>query len=355
MAELEVHVAMGDPQAPFHTVLEVLDRAGLLSDQGTLVPRARLVSMGDHFDWGGRPSRDQATLDGLALLSWLAAHPPEQVVLLLGNHDLARVCELAVFADDAAFESARGEAERAYQGGKVEAVAQAALLERFPFLPDAELLARDYACFSSEQRRLVELLLREGRFRLAHAHRGLLLVHAGVTVPDLEALGLQADGPEAVAAGLNAFLAGRVAAWTGGRLELEPWHRRGDATRGNGRGALVHRPADPAAVEPADLEGPPRRRFDPRTLPAAFPQAIGHVRDDKCRALMPAWCEPTPAGDGPLRSLVVEGDAVSYRAGCHPGARLYFTDGGMAHTRPEAYQLLDLDTLQPFSGRRRSG
>jgi hypothetical protein len=70
---------------------------------------------------------------------------------------------------------------------------------------------------------------------------------------------------------------------------------------------------------------------------------------------MPGWCEAAPAGDGPLRSLVVEGDQVSYRAGCHPQARLYFTDGGMNHTTPGSYQLLDLDSRQPFIPRPRSG
>ena len=70
---------------------------------------------------------------------------------------------------------------------------------------------------------------------------------------------------------------------------------------------------------------------------------------------MPAWAEASAAGDGPLRSLVVEGAAVAYRAGCHPGARLYFTDGGMAHTPVQRYQLLDLDTRQAFSPPARSG
>jgi hypothetical protein len=68
---------------------------------------------------------------------------------------------------------------------------------------------------------------------------------------------------------------------------------------------------------------------------------------------MPGWCEATPAGDGPLRSLTVDGDAVAYRAGCQTGARLYFTDGGMAHTTPDRYQLLDLDTRAPFIPRPR--
>ena len=44
------HVAMGDPQAPFATVLAVLDRHGLLKNDGQLRDDVQLVSMGDHFD-----------------------------------------------------------------------------------------------------------------------------------------------------------------------------------------------------------------------------------------------------------------------------------------------------------------
>jgi hypothetical protein len=336
MAPFRVHVAMGDPQAPLATMLEVLDHVGLLSSQGTLAPWAQLVSMGDHFDWGPPSKRERATLDGLSVLSWLSSHPEEQVALLLGNHDLARVCELGAFEDDAAFLTARAEAERAFAGGQA----------------DAELLARDYSCFSMEQRRMVELLLRSGRFRLAHAHQDLLLLHAGATTADLEAVGVTGETAEVVAAGLQAFLAARVAAWTGGRLGIEPWHLPGDAARGNARGALVHRPAEPGAAKPEDLEGPPRRRFDPRSLPTGYAQVIGHIRDEKCRQTMGPWCEAAPAGDGPLRSLVIEGQAVAYRAGCHPGARLYFTDGGMNHASPDRYQLLDLDTRRPYQPRR---
>lgn len=349
MPQFRLHLAMGDPQAPFATVLELFERAGVLSEQGTLAADVQLVSMGDHFDWGPPSARERATQDAIALVSWLVAHPAEQVVLLLGNHDLARVAELAAFADDAAFEAARTEADRAYRLGRVDAEAQARLLEAYPFLCDAELLARDYSAFCAEQGRLVELLLRGGRFRLAWEHAGLLLVHAGVTQGDLDLLGVDGGSAAAAATGLNAWLDERVARWTRGPLELEPLHQPGSAARGGARGALVHRPADPSHATAADLAGPPRRRFDPHELPSAFPQAIGHVRDGKCRALMPDWCAGAAAGDGPLRSLVVEGAQTRYVTGCEAGARLYFTDGGMAHTRPERYELLDLDTRRPFT------
>ena len=55
----------------------------------------QLVSIGDHFDWGERADRPTARKSGLALLSWLSAHPADQVVVIAGNHDLGRVGELA--------------------------------------------------------------------------------------------------------------------------------------------------------------------------------------------------------------------------------------------------------------------
>jgi hypothetical protein len=54
------------------------------------------------------------------------------------------------------------------------------------------------------------------------------------------------------------------------------------------------------------------------------------------------------AGDGTLRCLAVEGDVVRYRPGLEPQARLTFIDGGMMHTTPERYQLLDLDAFTPL-------
>jgi hypothetical protein len=282
-------------------------------------------------------------------LSWLAAHAPEQVVLLLGNHDVARVGELAHFADDAAFEAARARADLAYQSGKVDAEAQAKFLVDYPFVANAESVARDFSCFSSEQRRLVELLLRTRRFRLAHAHGGLLAVHAGVTSDDLAAVSVSGDDAAQVADGLNAWLDARVAAWVDGPLDLKPFHQAGSAKGGEGRGALFHRPADPTYASAADLEGPPRRRFDPRRLPAGFAQVIGHIRDGKCRETMPAWCEKVAAGDGPLRSLRITGDQVEYVNSCRDDARLYFIDAGMLHTSPERYQLFDLDRRRPLA------
>ena len=102
-----------------------------------------------------------------------------------------------------------------------------------------------------------------------------------------------------------------------------------------------------------------RRRFDPRRLPLELTQAIGHVRDEKCRSLLREWCDGEPAIDGPLRALRTDGDRVSYaRLGSENPATLgaflpkigtlVFTDGGMSYARPGEYQLLDLDSRRAF-------
>lgn len=337
------HVAIGDPQAPLETFLRILDGHGLLGDDGRLRADVHLVSMGDHFDYGKPDVRARATVEGISILSWLASHPPERVTILLGNHDLARVCELFPFSDEA-FLVAHEEARVLYAS---KAPADA-FLSRYPTVPDPECLARDYSCFSVEQRVLVTELLRTRRLRLAAHHAGLLLVHAGVTTDDLALAGISASSAAEASEGLNAWLDARLARWSDGPLDLAPLHQTGTPATGEGRGVLYHRPCDPSTQPPARLDGPPRRRFDPRRLPAAFPQAIGHIRDDKCRELMPHWSPPGTGIDGPLRSLTVSADEVVYRSGCVAHARLYFTDGGMSHAAPERYELFDLDARAPL-------
>jgi hypothetical protein len=344
-AELELmrHVAIGDPQASFETFIRVLDGHGLLDDDGALANDVHLVSMGDHFDYGKPELRDQATIAGTAILTWLASHPHDQVTILLGNHDLARVCELFPFSDQS-FILAHAEARALYES---KASADA-FLRKYPSLPDPECLARDYSCFAASQRELVTRLLRSRRLRLAAHHRNVLLVHAGVTADDFALAGIDATDAATACAGLNRFLDERLDTWGNGPLDLSPLHQVGTPTRGEGRGVLYHRPCDPSTQPPSRLEGPPRRRFDPRSLPAAFPQAIGHIRDNKCRELMPHWSAPGAAVDGPLRSLAVDGDHVTYSVGCRADARLFFTDSGMSHTHPDRYELFDLDARAPL-------
>jgi hypothetical protein len=351
-------VAMGDPQAPFEKMKAILDRQGLLTAEGRLRDDVEFTSMGDHFDWGRAEQRTKAADDALELLTWLASHPPEQVHLVLGNHDLARVGEMADF-DDVTFEAVYAEAKPAYDGcpeGGDEV--EHAFLRRWPQVPSAECVARDFGTFRVEQRELVTGLLRSRRFRIAFAPSPeLLLLHAGVTRDELSALGLSAaDQRDAsrVAAALNGALDRAVDAWSAGRLAIPGLHRPGDALGGEGRGIFYHRPQLPEHGRPEHFAGPLRRRFDPRRLPAGLTQAVGHIRDSKCRTLIEDWAKGPAAGDGPLRSLVVRGETGVYRKGVDrevnpDAARVIFTDGGMSSAEVVSYELLDLATGQPWA------
>ncbi len=337
---------MGDPQAPFTRVLELLDRHKLLDASGSLRREVQLVSMGDHFDWGLPGKRVQATQDALALLAWLSAHASEQVVILAGNHDLARVCELSAFTDDALFETAYAEAIVASSELATDE-AKNQFKERYPSFSDAQSLARDFSCYSAAQQRVVTELLRRKRFRLAHHHAELLLVHAGVTVDDFALLGEVPVDARAAAQRLNDFFDERIERWNEGPLDLFPLHQPGSAQKGLARGILFHRPAMPS--EDSQFTGPPpRRRYDPRQLPVAFPQAIGHIRDRKARELLGSWADDSPAVDGPLRALSIEGEQVRYARGTPPNARLYFLDGGLLHAHLDRYELFDLETRAPL-------
>jgi hypothetical protein len=343
-----LRIAVGDPQAPLATFFGVLDAHGLLAPDGRLSPDVALYSMGDHFDWGAATDADQAGADGLALLAWLASHPPDQVHLVLGNHDLARVGEMAGF-DDATFRAARTLAASAYAAR--DAAAEAELLRRFPALPSAEVAARDFASFTVAQRELVIALLRAKRFRLAFAlNRDVLLTHAGVTTQNLAAD--ETGSAQAIAAALDRRLDEAVAAWTGGPFAIPGLHEPGNAARGEGGGILYHRPTS-APITPANAS----RRFDPRKLPPGITQVVGHIGDEKCRALMPAWCVDEPT-DGALRTLLTNGDQVRYASGVHPAAngevreaRVIFTDGTMRRARAGAYDVLDLGAMSPFAPR----
>lgn len=343
-------LVVGDPQAPLETFLEALALRGLIGPDGRLLPETQLVSVGDHFDWGRPADRARATRDGLALLAWLAAHPPDQVVILAGNHDLGRVGEL-VALDDEGFARAHARAAAIYGPEGVDAALEAAFLAEFPMFPTAEVAARDLSCFCVAQRALVSALLRAGRLRLGFAaHADCLVVHAGLTLQELDALGLtreeRAHAPT-VAAALNAALDAAARAWTGGPFAIPHLHEPGHAAVGEAGGALFHRPADPRLGRAADFEGPRRRRYDPRLLPAGLVQVVGHVRDHKCRALMPAWADEEPARDGVLRTLRTDGSRVAYGHGIAepaPGeAALWFVDAGMNHLPTHAIPLLDLD------------
>ncbi len=327
--------AIGDPQASLRQFLKILEHQRLLGEDGRLAHDVFLVAMGDYFDFGSDPVL--AAQDGLALLAWLASHPPDQVVLIVGNHDLARVGELWRY-DDRSFAQARAEALPLYTAGGDAS----AFLARHPDLPTTESVARDFSGFAAAQQRLVSHLLHSGRFQLAYAANDqLLFTHAGATISDLAPLlqpGERADAHR-IAQVLNDALA-LAAAQQAGPLSIPGLHQPGDAKNGEGGGILYHRPAYPQG-DLASFSGPFRRRFDPRQLPPGVTQAIGHIRDKKCRELLGPWVADAPGPEGPLRQLLLIDGVPRYTFGSTiqpPG--LLFLDGGMHHVDPKAYQLL---------------
>lgn len=341
--ERNLHVAVGDPQAPLAKFLTILDHNGLLGDSGRLRPEVGLVSMGDHFDWGGSQERAAATEEGTQLLSWLAAHPPNQVQLIFGNHDLVRVGELSAFTDDT-FVVARHEAEHVGASKQAREV----FLKAYPMLPAPEVITRDFSCFEVKQRELVARLLKKRRGRLAvAAAKDLLLVHAGVTREELEYLEVVSADAFAVANALNRFLDERVATWNGkSPLDLSPLHEHGSAKSGEAKGMLFHRPANPASNRAVDRAS---RRFDPRNLPRHLMQVVGHSTDKKCRELLGEWADGRTPVVGALRGLRVGDAHVAYRARCEEGDQLVFLDGGMQHSAVNEYQLFDLELRTPLS------
>jgi hypothetical protein len=320
---------MGDPQAPFAKILEVLDRHQLLAGD-RLAADVVLVSIGDHFDFDHK-NPAAARADGVRLVRWLASHDPAQVVMLLGNHDASRVMELAMLTD-AEFADARACSPEAYAA-------------RYPQLPPQGVLARDYASFSVEQRELVQELLATGRFRLAVtaelAGRAALLTHASITARELALLGLAAvRDARAIAEALEAFLAAAVARGTA-PLSLAPLHITGGDGR-EGGGLLYHRPS---ATPPPDPGRP--RRFDPRTLPEGLLQIAGHSGHAKCVHELGDWCSPAARAraHGGIRTLRASGGEVSYDLGIDPTGELILIDGEMRRVPASEIQLLELTRL----------
>lgn len=325
-------VAIGDPQAAAARFFAALEVHGLLGADGWLRPTVQLVSLGDHFDYG---MPDAATLEaahgpraaGLHILHWLSAHPPEQVALLLGNHDAARVMEFARL-DDARFAAAATHGRSVLGTADTErAEAERAFRAAFPDVATAGYAARDYNAFCVEQRALVRALLLRGRFALALSARTapalgggpLLLSHAGVTRDTLALLGLPLSaGPDAIAQALTTALACAIADvaqdWVAGGsapLSLEPLHCAG-ANGQEGGGLLYHRPADPdrPGVDRA-WERPPRapRRFAPEALPPGLVQGVGHTGHRKAFKELPRWrAEGLDDRPGGLRTLRVPPD-----------------------------------------------
>ncbi|HSK01600.1 MAG TPA: hypothetical protein VK932_10185 [Kofleriaceae bacterium] len=327
-------LAIGDPQTSTERFFGALAAHGLLGEDGWLRADARLISMGDHFDYH---ERERARVEGVLVLGWLAAHARDHVQILAGNHDLSRVMELAA-VDDARFLAA-GDLARAIRAAPEaeQDALEAEFHRRFPEIATPGYAGRDYNAFTVEQRALVQRLLLDERFDLALAARTqaglpLLLTHAGVTVRQLAELGLPDErDPHALAGALNARLRAAVTAvaadWRAGRetpLSLEPLHVAG-ADGAEGGGLLYHRPADPERPgADASWESGARasRRYHPRDLPRGLAQVIGHTGHRKAYQELPRWREPgMDDRPGGLRTLRVSRDgAIEYRRGTHPPA-----------------------------------
>lgn len=349
---------MGDPQAPFVTVQAVVGQHRML--KGDRI-HGRLLSIGDHFDWGRREDRAAAAADGESLLAWLASHDPEQVIVLAGNHDLARVGELNN-VDDKRFAALQELADRHYFPPDDTSADQhdhdeMSFFKACSFLPSTEIVARDLSTYRHSQHLLVKKLLVERRLRLAHAENGLLFTHAGITRKALTRLGVDdeacaaREGAEVVAAALNRALDEAVARHlvhpTTTPLLIPGLHKPADGIS-EGDGVLYHRPTfvhKDQWLEP--------RRYDPRRLPHGLWQVCGHVRDKRCVSSLKSWSAVSEHKVGVVRHLIAWHDkdnTVTYRHGLPPprkevGAEasvVIFIDGAMAECPPELYELLDV-------------
>lgn len=232
---------MGDPQTTFAKVLGILEKHDLLGGDGYLREDVGLVSIGDHFDFHAHDGKAMAAVgrDGMDNLRWLAEHPPDQVVIVMGNHDSARVMELA-FETDESFAAARALAAVALAedppGEKTRE-----FVATYPRIAKPGLADRDFASFSVAQRELVQQLVLAGRMRLAclgyHAGKPVLLTHAGVTNAEVKELGVEPRA-EALAVALEDHLRKAVAgvrcAWESDEpaaLDLRPLHFAGESGR----------------------------------------------------------------------------------------------------------------------------
>lgn len=351
----------GDPQTTPERFFAVLDAHDALADDGSLQRDVGLVSMGDHFDF--HMGAAEAEASGRAILAWLYAE--ERTIVLAGNHDVARVAELA-FETDATYAAAKAlarELGQAYEAASEPDVTRLsrAFAERFPSIPSAGIVVKDFASFSEAQRTLVEAGMLAGKMRLsALAIREgctFLLTHAGVTTRERALLALADDaGAEAFSRALDAFFAHALVevapSWRRGqraRLAIEPLHVAGKAAR-EGGGLLYHRPAklDRVGADPAWEAFPEApRRFDPRTLPRGVAQIVGHSGHARCVRDLGEWVVPAAtAGNVALRTLRA-GDTVVYEPFVSPPrageATCLMVDPGFADAPLDTIALLPVE------------
>lgn len=357
-------LALGDPQTTFDKLLEVLRLHDALDEaRGTLRDDVGLLSIGDHFDFGPHGGAEVGR-EGELFLRWLVEHPDDQTIVLLGNHDLARVQELAC-ETDVSFAAARALALelRAERDDDEREEMRARFHRDFPRIPTPEIAARDYSGFATSQRDLVRALLGARRVKLAQAALRdgvpILFTHAAVTDRELEIVQLASErAPTTLAGVLNRRLAHAVdevaPSWSRGEdapLDFAPLHVMGTTGR-EGGGLVYHRPANrarPGADLKWELDAHAPRRFDPRTLPRPLVQACGHSGHRKCVVELDAWVneEARATPNATLRTLRTNGDAVTYELGItaprEGEATLYLIDGEIDRVPAEQLRLLPFD------------
>jgi hypothetical protein len=275
----------------------------------------------------------------------------------MGNHDAARVMELASETDET-FASASAAADACLSKGQGAISARERFRSAFPAIPTPETAARDYSSFAVHQRELVQDLLLTGRMRLAcvgkRRGRDVLLTHAGVTEAQVEQLVVSPDA-KAICAALEGRLKAAVdevrVAWESAQaapLSLRPLHYPGERGR-EGGGLLYHRPS--AKPDRNSIDGPvAARRFHPNLLPRGLVQVCGHTGHKKCREeLAERWVARSAKERerGGLRTLTVADAHVSYDLGIQNAeegaATLHFIDIEMNVPDLSDYPLLELD------------
>ena len=351
--------AIGDPQTTFEKFLGILGQHDLLDEKGSLREEVGLVSIGDHFDFQSHDKKPLADTgrDGEDILRWLAGHPADQVVILLGNHDTARVMELA-FESDESFAAARAlAAECKAEAPPAEKTRE--FVATYPRIPTPGIAHRDYSAFAVSQRKLVQQLLLARRMRLAclghHAGKPALLTHASITSAQVEELGVEPHAAalvDALEARLHAAVARVRGAWERDELaalSLEPLHFAGRGGR-EGGGLLYHRASQ---KEDASGSGAPvsRRKFHPSHLPRGLVQVQGHCGHHKCLEELADWLGPsaTERDRGGLRTLAAGESRIVYDAGIAPArdedATVYFIDIEMNWPSVTDYPLFALESV----------
>jgi metallophosphoesterase superfamily enzyme len=347
--------AIGDPQFTVQRFFEILAREDLLSPDGWLRPDVGLVSLGDHFDFGPKGMEDTARREGGHILAWLASHAPEMVVVIAGNHDLARVQELAT-VDDEEFERARrAAAQLPGEGDSERRAAEDAFHEAFPWAVTPGLVARDYSAFTVRQRSFVKRLLVRRRLVLAtsgvlESGVPVLMNHAGMTTRELELLEQFAPYDAVrIADRLNPELSRAVDRMAStGVLDLHPLHAAGEP-RSEGGGLLYHR-ASIARPDAWTAGGRLRRRYDPRAaLPRGLAQLVGHTGhkklvDQDLAAIATDAARRVERGG--LRTLQVSDAGAVYDMGIQAhtpdAATLYLVDCELAYAGLEACRVVPL-------------